>query len=135
MGNERLHSGGDYLADVAKEAAERSKELARSPERHSTSESAERATNARREALEAAKEAQEHASAETESQTFDEFEPPASRKKREQAFTHTMTHIQKEMPRSSRAFSKVIHNPVIEKTSNIVANTIARPNSVISGSL
>jgi hypothetical protein len=40
-----------------------------------------------------------------------------------------------ELPLASRAFSKVIHNPAIEKTSEVVGSTIARPNAILSGAL
>ena len=39
------------------------------------------------------------------------------------------------MKPASRVFSKVIHNKAIEKTSEITANTIARPNLIIAGGL
>ena len=34
-----------------------------------------------------------------------------------------------------RTFSKVIHNPVVEKTSEVVGSTVARPNAILSGSV
>jgi len=41
----------------------------------------------------------------------------------------------KKLSAPSRAFSKVIHNPVVEKTSDAIGNTVARPNLIISGAL
>ena len=38
------------------------------------------------------------------------------------------------MSAPSRTFSKVIHNPVIEKTSEVVGSTVARPNALLAGS-
>ena len=46
-----------------------------------------------------------------------------------------MANIQKDMKPASRAFSKVIHNKVVEKTSDVVASTVARPNLIIAGGL
>ena len=43
--------------------------------------------------------------------------------------------MQSQLNAPSRAFSKVIHNPVVEKTSDVVGNTVARPNLVIAGAL
>ena len=46
-----------------------------------------------------------------------------------------MKQLQTELPPAQRAFSKVIHNPVVEKTSEIVGNTIARPNAILAGAM
>lgn len=63
-------------------------------------------------------------------------ERPASTKKaRNKAYTSIMKQTQAELPMASRAFSKAIHNPVIEKASEIAGNTIARPNAILYGSL
>ena len=45
-----------------------------------------------------------------------------------------MTEIQSEMSPASRTFSKVIHNPAVEKSSEVIGNTVARPNAILSGS-
>lgn len=50
-------------------------------------------------------------------------------------YKETMKNMQSQLNAPSRTFSKVIHNPVIEKTSDAIANTVARPNLVISGAL
>ena len=46
-----------------------------------------------------------------------------------------MENVQDQLSAPSRAFSKVIHNPVVEKTSDAIGNTVARPNLIISGAL
>ena len=43
--------------------------------------------------------------------------------------------MQGQLSAPSRAFSRVIHNPVVEKTSDAIGNTVARPNLIISGAL
>jgi hypothetical protein len=53
---------------------------------------------------------------------------------RKAAFDKTMTEIQSEMSPASRTFSKVIHNPAVEKSSEVIGNTVARPNAILSGS-
>ena len=50
-------------------------------------------------------------------------------------YKQTMQNMQSQLPAPSRAFSKVIHNPVVEKTSEVIGNTVARPNLIIAGSL
>jgi uncharacterized membrane protein YdbT with pleckstrin-like domain len=57
-----------------------------------------------------------------------------SHESREVVFNESMLDIQKRMSAPSRAFSKVIHNPVVEDTSEVVGRTIARPTSILSGS-
>lgn len=54
---------------------------------------------------------------------------------RNESFNRTMRQIQSEMPAGARAFSKIIHNPVVERTSDVVGATLARPHAILSGSL
>lgn len=58
-----------------------------------------------------------------------------NRSNREASFKHQMKAIQADMSLSRRTFSKVIHNRVIEKTSDVAASTIARPNAILAGSI
>lgn len=50
-------------------------------------------------------------------------------------FNQTMQHIQKDMSPASRTFSKIIHHPVVDKTSEVVGNTVARPNLILAGGI
>ena len=54
---------------------------------------------------------------------------------KELSYKTTMRTIQKEMTPGERNFSKFIHNPVIENISEVTGKTIARPNSILFGSL
>lgn len=58
-----------------------------------------------------------------------------SKKEREASYKHHMKQLQSELSPTQRAFSKVIHNPVIEKTSEVVGSTIARPNAILAGAV
>lgn len=58
-----------------------------------------------------------------------------SKKEREVSYKHHMKQLQSELKPSQRAFSKFIHNPVVEKTSDAVGSTIARPNAVLAGAM
>lgn len=60
---------------------------------------------------------------------------PISKKQKEAAYEETMTHVRAEMSPSERIISKVIHNPAVEKTSEVVGTTVARPNAILAGSL
>lgn len=57
-----------------------------------------------------------------------------SKKQKEESFDRTMKRVRQELPTAQRVFSKFIHNKTIEKTSETIGNTIARPNSMLSGS-
>jgi hypothetical protein len=47
-------------------------------------------------------------------------------------YTQTMTSVQRKLSPASRSFSKVIHAPAIEKTSEALENTVMRP-SIVAG--
>ncbi len=53
----------------------------------------------------------------------------------EVSFKATMKEVRGQMSAPSRAFSKVIHNKTVEKVSEGVGNTIARPNAILSGAV
>lgn len=67
--------------------------------------------------------------------------PPAARRgainKRELDATYkrTMQHVQSELSAPSRVFSKFIHIKAIEKTSDALSTTVARPNAVLAGAI
>lgn len=58
-----------------------------------------------------------------------------TREDRKDSFKKTMETVQSQLPKSSRTFSKVIHNPTVEKVSEVTGKTIARPNAILSGSV
>lgn len=58
-----------------------------------------------------------------------------SKKERNASYKHQLDRVQAELPVTKRTFSKVIHNPVVEKTSDAVGATIARPNAILAGSM
>ena len=59
----------------------------------------------------------------------------ASKAERKQAYKTIMTDARSQMSAPSRVFSKLIHNPAVEKTSEFVGNTVARPNAILAGSV
>lgn len=58
-----------------------------------------------------------------------------SKKERDASYKHHMKQLQAELTPAQRTFSKFIHNPVVEKTSDAVGSTIARPNAVLAGAM
>lgn len=60
---------------------------------------------------------------------------PISKKQREVSYRRTMKQVQTELSPSSRVFSKTIHNKVVEKTSEVLGSTIARPDAILAGAI
>lgn len=58
-----------------------------------------------------------------------------SKKELNGSYKRTMKRVQGEMSTPSKTFSQFIHNPLVEKTSEIVGSTVARPNAILSGSI
>lgn len=57
-----------------------------------------------------------------------------SKTARERAYTNIMHQARSQMSAPQRAFSSVIHAPVVDKLSSVTAATIARPSAVLGGS-
>lgn len=51
------------------------------------------------------------------------------------SYKRTMKQTQNSLPPISRLFSRFIHNEVVEKISNFISSTIARPNAILFGSI
>lgn len=51
------------------------------------------------------------------------------------AYRKTLSRVQDQLSTPQRAFSKVIHQPVVEQLSNVGSRTIARPSGVMGGGL
>lgn len=58
-----------------------------------------------------------------------------TKKELDQNFESTMEDVRKDMSQASRTFSKIIHHPVVDKASDVVGKTIARPNLILAGAL
>jgi hypothetical protein len=58
-----------------------------------------------------------------------------SKKEKEASFKKEMARVQAEMSPPARVFSKFIHSKPVEKTSEFVGATIARPNAILSGAI
>lgn len=59
----------------------------------------------------------------------------ADKKTKRAIYNQTLNDIRSEMSAGEKTFSKVIHNPIIEKVSSAAGATIARPAALILGSL
>lgn len=59
----------------------------------------------------------------------------ATKSQKKTEYKKTLKSIQKNMNPAEKTFSKVIHNPVIEKTSDVAGATVARPAALLTGSV
>lgn len=137
---EILTPRGEQGAELQEAAAKQSKELLKSAERSveaSPEKQAERAVEARNEANKEALMSRETGGAEKRRANTDATPSltHASKRQREASYKSTMRQIQSEMSAPSRTFSKIIHNRVIERASDAVGSTAARPNAVLAGSM
>lgn len=98
--------------------------------RHETERVYEQAAEQERATAEA--ERRQH---ETREQQRAERQRQASPAAQQERFDKTMAAVQSQLSPSSRAFSKVIHNPAIEKASEVTGSTVARPNALLSGAI
>lgn len=107
-------------------------------------EIAEREHQARQQEREALEDAQDFAHS-AESKKNEEKQRTASPAERrrgapskkllEKSFKAQMTSVQAELDPTSRLLSKIIHATPVEKVSNAVGTTLARPNAMLSGSI
>lgn len=51
------------------------------------------------------------------------------------SYRRTLKKVQSKLTYSSRVFSKIVHQPTIEKVSDITSKTIARPSGILFGGL
>lgn len=103
------------------------------PEHDNANERAKQAREAIHGKLET-NERHEHHETPVPQEEAEPYEPPTSRPMLSPRvnYAHTMATVRHQLTPVSRSFSKFIHTPVVEKTSEILETTIARP-SVVSG--
>jgi len=131
--------GSENTVEVQNAAGERLEQLANNQEKgvekpHDAEKSAE---NARFEALESAVSVEAGGAEKKKGgePTAPTHRGPISKKQKEVSYKRTMKQVQAEMTPASRTFSKVIHNKAVEKTSEVVGSTIARPNAILAGAV
>lgn len=60
---------------------------------------------------------------------------PANRELKKLMFDRTLNKVQHRLPTPERVLSKVIHQPAVDKLSDISSKTIARPSGILSGGI
>lgn len=140
MSAEQQPQGPENNVETPKVSAEKYEELAKNIEASAEHlESGEKAAEkARIEALESAISV-EKGSAEKKTRANDTPTPRRrggiSKKEKTASYKKHMKQVQAELPAPQRAFSKVIHAPIVEKTSEFIGATVARPNAILSGAV
>lgn len=61
--------------------------------------------------------------------------PIIDRHVKQQTYKKTLQHVQRQLPKTQRAFSKFIHRPVVEAVSEASAKTVARPSGLLGGGI
>ncbi len=134
--SEKLTNSSEHRAELVAEQQEQKERLRSELER-----AAERGHENQERKAESARHEIERATAEKEQAKQEKVaEKPASPERqlntkaaRKKAFNDIMDQTQSELSAPSRAFSKVIHNPAVEKASEALGATVARPNAILSG--
>ena len=130
-GHEKAYSHSDSLEAITEHRESKKNNAEKRDDKHAQHIS---------EALDDAKKLAEHADEGRKGESHPES--PAqrrhgspSKKQRSTAFKETMKEVRQEMGPGSRITSSIIHNRIVETTSDFVATTIARPNALLSGSI
>lgn len=87
----------------------------------------------RLEAIETAKSIESKSNKKAEERPSTSRRGPIGKKQREKSFIQTMNQVQSTLPASGRIFSRIIHNEFVEKTSDVLGNTVARPDAILAG--
>lgn len=129
---EKQHGPSEALKDIAAERQEQLREL------HEQEKSNEQSVD------DARNEVEKVANAELEKKAPEQERQPSPAERRtsapnkvelEKSFDSTMAEVRTQMSAPSRAFSKVIHAKAVEKTSEALGSTIARPDAILSGAI
>lgn len=91
--------------------------------------------DARKEALEQAAAKEKVSEPSDKEQAPAERRGPLTKREKDASFNATMAEIRTHMSGPSKAFSTFIHNKTVERVSDVVGGTVARPNAILSGSV
>lgn len=136
--SEKLHHKAEHKGETSRELKERIEAL-----QHKAESQAEKSKHEHKDNLE-----QIRSKIESTAKTKHEHEPARHQEGAEHdrpalinkelkniAYRRTLKRTQNKLPAPARAFSKVIHNPIIEATSEVAGKTIARPSGILLGGL
>lgn len=131
------HSHGEHLAENSKELHEQLREQREQAAEHERDQAEKNAEKARADIERLEKNNEQDAKSPELSPAQKRKARVADRKKlnTDLSFKKTMAETQSHMSGPSRAFSKFIHIKPIEKASDAIGNTVARPNALLSGAV
>lgn len=132
--NNEAKTSHEDLNDLRAETHDRAAEVIKNRVENESSP-AEKSEAEAREQLERVIEKSEAEEVKQEKKQPTKAERLITKEDRKDSFKKTMETVQSQLPKSSRTFSKVIHNPTIEKVSEVTGKTVARPNAILSGSV
>ncbi len=136
---ERINQGPEkeQSPEVQQAAAERLKELREKHERvgELTKETKETLDNARHEVERLSVETEKKHESDRQASPERRSSGPIGKVERDASFNATMQEVRTQLSAPSRAFSKVIHNKTVEKASEALGGTVARPNALLSGAV
>lgn len=136
--NEQLHATGEHQLDpqeLAELGQERQEQLREAHEKGQEQLKETTVETARAEALEKAVTAEKKAEKVAERSPAERRRGPISRKERDASYTATMKEVRTHMSPASRTFSKFIHNKAVDRVSEGLGSTVARPNAILSGAI
>lgn len=139
MSNNEKDTFGNHEAFDEKQLenlrSEQQERLQENSERNAETKSHEKLDDARKEALEHASSVEKEREPAEKESSRTERRGPLTKKEKDASFDATMGEIRAHMSAPDRVFSSIIHNKTVEKVSDAVGSTIARPNAILSGSV
>lgn len=124
--HEALKEAGARRHEQLRENLERAGEISHENVENTLHEALEKATS--KEKLIERHETKRERSPAEKRNSFSKAEKAAS-------YNAIMNEAQQQMSAPSRVFSKVIHNKVVERISEVAGNTVARPDAILSGAV
>ena len=120
ISNAEIHEHNERMKAHHESAAERARDKAQEREA------------AHYEAKELAKPKEDY---KTETEKPKHTELPHTKAEKDHGFDTIMHHVRQNMSKPERAFSGFIHKPVIEKTSEVLGKTVARPSGIAGATI
>ena len=135
--SERLNEQNNERISTPEVSPERYEELAEQFEKKAEKSNVEniekQAERAKTEALEQAISVEKNSAERKKTTSKSTKRRSINKKERNASFDKRMKDVRSEMSAPEKAFSKTIHAKPVEKTSEFVGATIARPNAILSG--
>lgn len=121
--------------EVAEAAGEQLKKLERTTEAHHEVSQEKAVEQARKQVEQEALFTEEQGSERHGNQEPTSGPAMVGKKQKQVEYEKTLKEVRSQISAPARIFSQIIHNPTVEKVSDVTGNTIARPNAVLAGSL